>query len=182
MFCLKVDDEIVLGLLEERHAQLLLDLNEASREHLRKWLPHIGNLNTVEETRQFILTWLKRFSENNGFLAGIFYNDELAGCSVFRYYDWNVRQTEIGYWLGQPFTGRGIITRSTRKMVKYAFEELKMNRVEIRCATGNVESRAVPERLGFMQEGLLRQAFWKYDHWLDTAVYSMLASDWKSHQ
>lgn len=178
MFSLKVDNEIALGLLEQRHAQPLLDLTVQSREHLREWMPVLGNQKTVQETENFIKSGLKRFSENNGFQVGIWYKGELAGTIGYKYWDWATRQTELVYWLGQPYTGHGIMTRTTRKMVEYAFGELGLNRVEIRCATGNLPSRAVPERLGFTQEGILRQVFWRNDHFLDLAVYSMLANEW----
>lgn len=179
MFSLKVDNEIELGLLELRHAQLLVELNSENRTYLREWLPIIGNLTTLEEFQTFIKAGLKRFAENDGWQSGIWYRGELAGCINYRFFNWTVKQTELSYWLGQSFTGKGIMTRAARKLTEYAFDELGMNRVEIRCATGNMASRAVPERLGFTQEGILRQNFWKYDHWLDSVVYSMLAAEWE---
>lgn len=178
MFSLKVDDEIELGLLESRHAPPLLDLTLQSREHLREWMPLLGNLQTVEETGDFIKAGLKRFSENNGCQLGIWYKGELAGTIGYKHWHWETRQTELVYWLGLPFTSHGIMTRATRKLVEYAFGELGLNRVEIQCATGNQASRAVPERLGFVQEAILRQVFWKYDHFLDLVVYGMLANEW----
>jgi ribosomal-protein-serine acetyltransferase len=50
--------------------------------------------------------------------------------------------------------------------------------VEVRAAPGNRRSRAIPERLGFRQEGILRDAEWLYDHYVDLVVYAMLADDW----
>jgi ribosomal-protein-serine acetyltransferase len=70
------------------------------------------------------------------------------------------------------------MTKACRFLVDYAFAELKLNRVEIRCATGNHKSRAIPERLGFKLEGTVRQAEWLYDHFVDHALYGMLASEW----
>ena len=54
-----------------------------------------------------------------------------------------------------------------------------MNRVEIRCATENVRSRAVPERLGFKLEGILRQSIWRHKRYYDLAMYGILAEEWK---
>jgi ribosomal-protein-serine acetyltransferase len=51
-------------------------------------------------------------------------------------------------------------------------------RLEIRCATHNHTTRAIPERLGFRQEGIARRAEWLYDHFVDLVVYSMLAVEW----
>jgi ribosomal-protein-serine acetyltransferase len=179
MFSLRVDDEIELGLLEDRHARPLFELMEQSREHLRAWLPTLGNLKSVEEVESFIKEALQRFANHNGFQVGIWYRGELAGIIGYKYWDWTAGQTELAYLLGQKYTGRGIMTRAAYQLVEYAFNDLGLNRVEIRCATGNATSRAVPERLGFTREVILRQVFRKYDQLLDLAVYGMLAGDWQ---
>jgi ribosomal-protein-serine acetyltransferase len=96
----------------------------------------------------------------------------------FNAIDWQNRRTEIGYWLAPPFQGRGVMTKTCRFLVAYAFAELNLNRVEILCAVENLRSRAVPERLGFREEGVLRQAEWVRDHFNDLVVYAMLAEEW----
>ena len=55
----------------------------------------------------------------------------------------------------------------------------ELNRIEIRAAVGNARSRAIPERLGFKQEGTLREAERVGDAYLDAVVYSMLGSEWR---
>ncbi len=65
-----------------------------------------------------------------------------------------------------------------RALVDYLFFELKLHRIEIRCATGNAKSCAVPKRLGFSKEGVLRQAQAFDGHFLDIEVYGLLAEDW----
>jgi len=54
-----------------------------------------------------------------------------------------------------------------------------MHRVEIRCGTGNHRSCAVPERLGFTREGVLREAQWVSGRWVDLVVWGMLEQEWK---
>ena len=61
----------------------------------------------------------------------------------------------------------------------HALLDLKLNRVEIRCATENTRSRAIPERLSFTQEGVMRQVQWLHDRYVDHVVYSMLAEQWR---
>ena len=63
--------------------------------------------------------------------------------------------------------------------MEHAFGELGLNRVSIACATENKKSCAVPERLGFRREGVVRQAERHYDHFVDHAVYATLASEWR---
>jgi len=67
-------------------------------------------------------------------------------------------------------------------MLDHAFGELRLNRVEVFCATDNVKSRAIPERLGFKQEDVIRQAEWLTDHYVDHAVYSILAEEWRARR
>jgi ribosomal-protein-serine acetyltransferase len=109
---------------------------------------------------------------------GIWYSGELAGVIGHLGVDWTNRSTELGYWLGASFQGNGLATMACRVLTEHAFHELELNRVEIRCAPENTRSRAIPERLGFREEGTLRQDEWLNDHFEDTVVYGMLAADW----
>lgn len=180
MFTLRVNDEIALGLLEERHAQALFELTDRNREFIREWLPWVDFTKSPEDSKDFIKRSLKQFSENDGFQAGIFYKGELAGCVGYHYFHWAARRTEIGYWLGQDFNGHGIMTRTVRLLTEYGFNVLDLNRVEIRCAPGNAKSRAIPERLGFTNEGTLRDVGFVLDNALsDMVIYRMLAREWK---
>ena len=85
--------------------------------------------------------------------------------------------TALGYWLGEEFQGRGLVTAACRRLVAHSFDVLRLHRVEIRCAVENHRSRAIPERLGFRLEGRFREAEWLYDHWVDHAVYALLTTD-----
>lgn len=87
-------------------------------------------------------------------------------------------KTSIGYWLGAEFEGRGIMVRSCRALIDYLFKELKLNRVEIRTAPGNKKSQAIPKKLGFTEEGTIREYEKLYTQFVDHVVYSMLAKDW----
>ncbi|HWJ04141.1 MAG TPA: GNAT family protein, partial [Verrucomicrobiae bacterium] len=94
------------------------------------------------------------------------------------YLDFNNRKTSLGYWLGEAFQDKGLMTASVRTLTKYCFTELNLNRVEIRAAVENIKSRAVPERLGFNQEGIIREAEWLGDRFVDHVVYGMLKRNW----
>ncbi|ASS76444.1 RimJ/RimL family protein N-acetyltransferase [Tumebacillus algifaecis] len=167
-----------LRLLEEFHAEEFFRLTDANREHLREWLPFVDGVQAVENTLGFIKMGREQYANNQGTHYGIFYEGQLAGVIGYHFIDWSNRGTSIGYWLGRSFTGRGLMTAAVKALVDQAFQEYQLNRVEIRVATGNVKSQAIPERLGFVKEGVLRQREWMYDRWLDHVVYSMLASEW----
>lgn len=70
------------------------------------------------------------------------------------------------------------MTEAARALVDHALFVWRLNRVEIRAAVGNERSRAIPERLGFRNEGTLRRVERVGDRYLDCVVYSVLAADW----
>jgi ribosomal-protein-serine acetyltransferase len=178
MFYADIGDQAELRLLEERHATQLFALVDQNRSHLRAWLPWLDTNTSAEASRSFIRHALQQFANNDGFQAGIWQSGALAGVIGCHSLDWSNRKTDIGYWLGASFQGHGLMTRACRTLVNHAFGELGFNRVEIRCAVGNARSCAIPQRLGFRHEGVLRQIEWLYDHFVDHNVYSMLASEW----
>ena len=104
------------------------------------------------------------------------------GVIGFRSIDWQDRSTSIGYWLGRDFEGRGIITKACHAIAEYAFKELRLNRVEIRCAVENQKSRAIPERLGVKIEGTVRQVERLYEKFVDNVIYGMLADEWVAQE
>nr|WP_251025945.1 GNAT family protein [Bacillus sp. ISL-47] len=178
VFSLKVDKNIELQLFQLHHSEDLFNLVDSNRKHLREWLPWVDNMASPVQYHSIIPMWLKQFADNNGFNAGIRYRGRLAGSIGFHQIDWHNGQTSIGYYLAKGFEGKGIMTRSVQAMVNHAFIDLKLNRVEIRCGVKNLKSRAIPERLGFKQEGIIRDGELLYNRYHDLAVYGMLAREW----
>ena len=86
--------------------------------------------------------------------------------------------TSIGYWLGEEFQGQGTMTRRCALLTDHALAVWELNRVEIRAASENRRSRAIPERLDFREEGILPEAESVGGRLLDMIIYSMLAADW----
>lgn len=177
-FIIPIDDELELRILEEWNVKEVHQLINRNRAYLRQWLPWVDYETSVESSRSFVLHSLQRYIENDGFNLGIFFRGQLAGVIGYHSVNWPNRQVEIGYWLGSEFTGQGLMTRACRALIDFAFGKLMLNRVAILCATENARSRAIPERLGFTPEGVLRDGEWLYDHFVDLVVYSMLAREW----
>ena len=91
--------------------------------------------------------------------------------------DWASRSTRIGYWLDEAHQGRWDDDCRGAVLVDHALTVWRLNRVEILVATGNRRSRTIPERLGFREEGTLRQYQLVGGRYLDCVSYSMLAED-----
>jgi ribosomal-protein-serine acetyltransferase len=178
MFKYIIDEDIELRLLKINDAEELFQLVDLCREHLRKWLPWIDATKSSDDTKVFIKSTMKQFAANNGFQAGIWYKGQVAGVIGYHGMDFSHKSTSIGYWLSEKYVGKGIMTKACKALVDYALIDLGLNRVEIRCAENNHKSRAIPERLGFTNEGMIREAEWLYDHYVSHYVYGMLAKEW----
>ena len=178
MFSRRIDDHLELRLLEERHADELFALTDKHRAYLREWLPWLDATKKVRDTVEFIKGTLKQFAEDNGFSAGIWLDGALVGVIGLHGINRPNRWATIGYWLAEDAQGKGVMTRACRAVVDHLIGDIGLNRIGIACATENRKSRAIPERLGFKQEGIQRQVEWLYGKPLDHAVYSVLASEW----
>lgn len=171
--------ELQLRDLSESHAPKLFELLEANRASLREWLPWLDGQQSVQDSIQFIRMARIQSDRQESLSVGIWHRGELCGVMGFHRFDWANKATMVGYWLASGFRGKGIMTEACRAFVDYGFNKLHLHRIEIRCAPGNLKSRAIPERLGFTKEATLRESEWLYDHYVDLIVYSMLAPDWK---
>lgn len=176
---LPIDDDLVLRQLSESDASPLFAVIDKNRTFLRQWLPWLDTSNSPEDTLFFIRTALEQFANNDGFAAGIHYKNVVVGTIGFHKVDWLNRSVEIGYWLAEDYQGKGIVTKSCKAFMDHAFGEWHLHRVQIRCAVGNSKSCRIPERLGFVREGVQREAEFLYDHYVDLVVYGMLENEWK---
>lgn len=177
MFALRVDDEVEIELAEDHHAQAIFDLTDRNREHLGPWMPWVATTVTVADTQAFLTFVRGEYAAGRQFHANLRYRGEIVGAIGLRTNRANLT-SEVGYWIDAGYEGRGIVTRATRALTTAAFDRLGLNRVEIRAGTDNARSRAVPERLGYAFEGVLRAHEKVGDRFLDHAVYAMLAADW----
>jgi ribosomal-protein-serine acetyltransferase len=178
MLTITADAEVELRILEPADAPALIALIDASREHLREWLPWVDNNRTAEDSLRFITGSLDKYGANTGLSMGVWYKGRLSGSIGFVNIDMLNRHAVIGYWLDSSLTGKGIMTRACKAMLDYAFDTMAFNRVEIYVSPGNAKSRAIPERLGFTNEGTLRKVEWLNDRFVDGVVYGMLREEW----
>jgi ribosomal-protein-serine acetyltransferase len=193
MFTHDLGDGAELRILEARHAEEFLAFIAANRAYLGQYLGWALDMQTVEDARDFIQRGLTRFAEDGLPWVGIWQDgeqgsemgseqrSEMVGGLLFFPLNRRIRATEIGYWLGEQATGRGLMRRAARAMLGFAFDELAVNRVGLQAEVGNQRSRAVAARLGFTLEGIRRQGWTDKDGaFVDMAMYSLLASEWRA--
>ena len=180
MFALDLGGGLALRLHEARHAGELYDLVDRNRDHLAPWFPWVETTLGPEDSRAFIAGGLRRFASGNGFEAGLVEHGRLVGGVGLHYVARPEDATEVGYWLARDAQGRGLMSRAIAGLLHHLFDELDLNRVEIRCDPANARSRAVPERLGFEREGVLREAGVHGDRRFDHVVYGLLRDAWRA--
>lgn len=178
MFQVPIRSDVQLRLMEERDAAEMFAVVDRNRAHLREWLPWVDRTTSREDTSSFIRRALEQYARNEGFHAGIWVEDKFSGVIGCHKVDWDNRRVELGYWLAESHQGRGIMTDCCRAVIGYLFREWELNRVQIRCATDNVRSCAIPRRLGFTLEGVLRQAERSSHGYRDLNVFGMLTREW----
>ncbi|MGK7379698.1 GNAT family N-acetyltransferase [Planococcus sp. 1R117A] len=178
MFIHKIDEDLALKLPEMKDAERIFELTDSSRKYLKEWLPWLDFTTKLEDTQDFIKTGRRNYAEGKTLNAAILFKGEIVGMGGFNTINQANKTAYIGYWLAPEYQGHGIMTRVAKAFTEYALNELKLNKVEIRAAVGNQKSRSIPERLGYIQEGTIRQAEWLYDHYVDHVVYGMLAEEW----
>ena len=178
MYKAVIDSENYLAILEPRHAKELYQVIDKSRESIGRWLTFPKRTNKVEDSAIFIEKSLKRLSENNGYWAGIWHNQTIAGSIGFLYIDWSARKTEIGYWLGDSYKGKGLATKAVKQFIDHSFNDLNLKKVEINVASNNLKSRAIPERLGFKEEGAIRNYEYLNGEYHDRVIYGLLKEEW----
>lgn len=86
-------------------------------------------------------------------------------------------RAELGYWIGSEYWGQGFATEASRAMIAFAFTELGLHRVQARHFTRNPSSGRVMQKLGMQLEGVMRDAYFRWERFEDVALYAILADD-----
>ena len=178
MFSLDVDDEIKLDFYTEENAAEVFKVVTENYAHLYQWSPWLDENYSLERATEFAKLCQKQFEEKTSIPLCIKLNGKIVGGTGFNAFNWEYKSAEIGYWLAKEHNGKGIVTKSCRRMLNYAFDELKLNRIVLRCVPTNEKSRKIPERLGFTNEGIERQGGFHHNRFVDFVIYSMLSEEW----
>ena len=176
--------EVPLEIATERlvlrapHPDFAEEMNDGIREsfaELREWMDWAQQIPSLDQSREQQERARAAFLARDDLQLILFQGDRLVGSCGLHRIDWSVPSFEIGYWVRTPDARMGYATEAVAAIGCFAFEKLGARRVEIRVHTGNVRSRAIPERLGYQLEGVLRQDCVHVDGQLrDTAGYAKI--------
>lgn len=169
-------ERLVIRMPKPGDGKVVYDAMMASMNELKQWLPFVQKEQTEQDVelniRSAHISFLKR--EDLRLLVFLKETGEFIASSGLHRINWSVPKFEIGYWIDSRFSGKGYMTEAVKGISEFAFHELKARRVEIRCDVRNLKSRAIPERLGFTLEGILKNDALSVDgkELRDTCVYA----------
>lgn len=108
--------------------------------------------------------------------------DTAVGLIQIRGLTGGFRVAEWGFALARELWGTGLFLHSARLALQFAFEELGVHRLEARAVVRNARGNAALRKLGAVQEGVLRQAFFRNGEYMDQVLWTLLADDWRQSQ
>ncbi|MCK9497060.1 MAG: GNAT family N-acetyltransferase [Dehalococcoidia bacterium] len=172
-----VDESTRLRRWRLEDAQALYDAVMSGQEHIARWMSWADGTYTLDAAREFLAAC------DRGYPTGqLDWAIEVDGAPVGSI---GVPRSEpahgeyeIGYWLAEPYTGRGIMTRTAATVVQWLIDTKQAHRVQIAALGGNRPSRAVAERLGFTEEGTFRRARYHRGTWHDLVWYAITSDEW----
>jgi len=156
-------------------------LRETSRSFLAPWEPiwPPDDLTKVAFRRR-IRRYQREIRSGMGYPFLIFSPDgeTLFGGLTLAHIQRGVTQSAVlGYWMGEPYAGKGLMTAAVNATIEFAFETLHLNRVEAACLPHNTASIRLLEKVGFTREGYARKYLCIEGRWQDHILYGLVRSD-----
>lgn len=177
----QIDENVAVRKFSEDDVQELYLLMMSSREHLKVWLNWFHDSYSIEDVLYYIHHSIDVIRRNDGkpTVFAITFQGRIAGTINFHTIDRYNQSASLGYWIGKSYAGKGIMAQTFQFMLKYGFENLSLNRIEVRVAEGNKRSRILPEKNHFTKEGVIREAEWLHNRYVNHVVYGLLKKEWE---
>ncbi len=176
---IQIDGELGIHLARPELAATIFEAVDRQRPYLSQWLPWVDLTKKVEDTENFIKESMQHNRNGSRLTTFIMFGEKLAGSIGVVHFNKDNKSCEVGYWLSEELQGQGIMTKTCRVFINHLFKTKSLNRIEIKTATNNIKSRAVPPRLGFTEEGILRQGLLLYGNYYDLSLFSLLRHEWE---
>lgn len=137
------------------------------------WAPNAS----LESSRSFTAMMEQRWNQQTDWSFTIFLDGDAVGSISLMRYQALFSLCELGYWLRSDLAGRGLMTEAAEAVCDFAFDHVRVHRIELRAAVANLGSRRVAEKLGFSREGHLREAGWVQAGFQDMHLFGLLAAE-----
>ena len=172
------DGVIRLRTYRAEDAEPLYEAVRESLDELCRWLPWAHEAYSRDEARAWIESRPEAWGrEEFSFVIERVADGSLLGGVGLNQLALGERRANLGYWVRRRAGGQGIATRAARLLAEAAFEDLKLQRLEIIVAEGNLASQRVAAKLGAVREGTLRNRIRVRDEQRNAFCYSLVPSD-----
>lgn len=156
-------------------------LREESRSFLAPWEPiwPADDLTKLAFRRR-LRRYQREVRNGSGYPFFVFSADGetlLGGLTMAQIQRGVTQSAVIGYWMGKPYAGKGLMTAAVRAVVTFAFDNLHLNRVEAACLPHNAASIRLLEKVGFQREGYARKYLCIDGRWQDHLLYGLVRGD-----
>ena len=154
----------------------------ASDPEVARWMSWAAHAD-LAETEAFVESQVAALEAGTDLTWAIVHDGSARGCIglgairwVFR--AWRVDRAELGYWLGRPLWGQGLVSEAAFAAAQFAFETLGLHKLTIGCIEGNEPSRHIIEKLGFRFLARFEEDFWRDGRWWAHLRYEMNVGEW----
>ncbi|MHA1946383.1 MAG: GNAT family N-acetyltransferase [Candidatus Hodarchaeales archaeon] len=167
---------LIIRSLNEKDTGFLFD--HYNKEEISRFT--LISLNSIDDAKTFLDQYTAK-SDTKQFKEGIELRSTQQLIGTVSYVNWskNDRCAEIGYDLSKEYWRKGLMTEALKIFIRYGFEVMNLNRIEATTNINNERSKKVLIRLGFVQEGILRQKYRFRGKFSDEIIFSMLREEWE---
>lgn len=176
MFSYKITPDLELRQLQLSDSSALIEIVNAHRAYLREWLHWVDGTLTARDAEKFIAATLHEYNESQAFTAGIWLSGQLVGAIGHNRIDWSHHMANPGWWLIPPTQGKGVMTQCCRVVFNHTFSQLRLSRICVGVATGNMRGHQMVKRLGFVRISTLRNAEKLQGKKVDHVIYELTAT------
>lgn len=165
---------------EKLDANAFFELVNRNRDHLKTGFPYtVKACSNLEKTKKFLDRAIKMQQRKKGYYFYIFdtQQSKLVGLINIKNINRKIPMCELGYFIDKNLQGKGIVSKGVRVLVKFCFEQMKMNKIFICTDPDNKASQKVALKNGFVQEGILRNEFKDPNGNVHDVVYFGLLKD-----
>ncbi|WP_099203652.1 GNAT family N-acetyltransferase [Miniphocaeibacter massiliensis] len=171
-------DRLILRKFEHKDNQDMLDYWISDEKIQNMYAEPVYS--SREEVKELLDKYNTSYKNNNYYRWAVIEKQSnicIGQISIY-YVDSENHYCEIEYCIGSKFQGNGYCTEVVKTILKYSFENINLNRVQVSHKENNIASKKVIEKCGFVYEGTLRDYFYDNGKYIDRLYYSILKNEW----
>lgn len=174
---------VVVRRFRENDGEQLYDLLQSNRVYLEDAFPSTLNENSSKEKSEwYVRVRFAKWLLQEEYCFGVWDNDSAKLIGFIRLFriDWHIPKAEVGFFIDRDFSSKGIMTEVLLVIIRFAFTQLKLEKISLRTAMDNYASQRLARKCGFRREGDLRADFKKTSgEIIDVMVLGLTKGEWE---